>query len=136
MPSICFRYSWKLFLPVACRPGWADLSSVKRSGRMTWVFAGCTLEAKKPMSESARASFTASVGHRPKRLPRNGRIAVFSESGVPSSSLSAGTRPSGWIFMYSGVFCSPFVRSMRFGSYFSPLSSMAMWAAMEQAPGA
>ena len=61
---------------------------------------------------------------------------MFSVSGEPSSSLSAGTRPSGWIFMYSGVFCSPLERSMRFGSYFSPLSSSTMWAAIEQAPGA
>ena len=63
-------------------------------------------------------------------------MPVFSVSGEPSSSLSAGTRPSGWILRYSDVFCSPFDRSMRFGSYFSPPSSITMWGAMEQAPGA
>src|SRR6266850_8575067 len=98
-----------------------------------WPCAGCTLVAKKPTMESARASLRESVGHRPKRLPRKGRIAVFSVSGEPSSSLRAGTRPSGWIFMYSGVRCSPLDRSMRFASYFSPDSSSTMWEAMEHA---
>ena len=92
-------------------------------------------EAKKPISESARASFTGSVGHRPKRLPRKGRIAVFSVSGEPSSSLSAGTRPSGWIFMYSAVFCSPLERSTRLASYSPPALLEHDVGAIEQAPG-
>src|SRR5205807_1738989 len=80
-------------------------------GRPTCACAGCTLAAKKPITLSACASATGSFGHSLKRLPRYGRIAVFSVSGRPSSSSSAGTRPSGWIFRYSGVFCSPFARS-------------------------
>ena len=72
---------------------------VDPQGYIMTVEAGCTLAAKKPITDRACASLIGSVGHMPKRLPRKGMIAVFSVSGAPSSSSNAGTRPSGWIFL-------------------------------------
>jgi len=82
------------------------------------------------------ASATGSLGHIPNRLPRYGRMAVFSVSGSPESRRSAGTRPCGLILRYASVRCSPLARSTGVGSYFSPLSSSTMCAAIEHAPGA
>ena len=53
------------------------------------------------------ASAKSSTGQSPKRLPRYGRIAVFSASGSPSSRISTGTRPCGLIFRKASVRCSP-----------------------------
>ena len=55
---------------VAPALGARDLSRARRLATHAMACAGCTLAANKPMSESARASPTASFGHSPKRLPR------------------------------------------------------------------
>jgi len=87
----------KAFRPVSLIVAKAEASAAYRSGRPTWACAGCTLAAKKPITASAFASPNGSPGHRPNRLPRYGRMAVFSARGSPLSSRSAGTRPSGLI---------------------------------------
>src|SRR5665811_1650724 len=62
-------------------------------------------------------------------------MAVFSARGSPFSRRNAGTRPNGLILRYASERCSPFDKSTRCGSYFSPLSSKTICAAIEHAPG-